>query len=164
MKKECFCSDCNKKFSCEIKTIDDLNHLVCPICGKIVDKDAKPFVLPSRGEMLVDKTAKFFLNFCYYFNFLCSSLGLLCYFLGNMSLMYIFSLIMLVFYVIELLLGFDRNIFGIIGVFVFSIGGFYFFSNSVLGLSLGCLFCFLISSVIKIIINLVLRKLFRKYR
>ena len=157
MKTIGYCDKCNLRFSYEVKNMNDLKNVICPKCSSIVTGN-KPPVKISKTEKNIGKLAYFFINFYFYFYLIFSSICLITYYLGFNKLFFVSFIIMSILYIIELLLGYTRNIFGNIGIIVGGIIGYIFLNN----IMLGATYVFFISSIIKLIINFILNVIIRK--
>lgn len=163
MKKQKYCEDCNQKFEYIVKNINELNEITCPKCGKKTNKDYKKTEPPSKLEKKLDKIIHKILNFYYYFYFIFSVIGIIGHLLEINKLLIISTIICITMYIIELIIGFTRNIFGLCGIIISVIIGNIILKDFIIGSSLGICYMLLISNIIKIIINLIINKLYRKY-
>ncbi len=159
MKKKCYCTVCDYEFTHFINSMTDMEVIKCPKCGRSlkIREDHE-----TRCERNVGIVFEKIISFYYYYYLIFSSLCLISYYLNLVNLVVVFSCFMLVLYIIELCLGFSRNIFGLLGVIVSGIVG-YVLTSSVIGILVGISYIFFISGVIKVIYNLVIRGLFRKW-
>lgn len=163
MKKKLYCRYCNKEFEKEIKTMNDLKNITCPNCNKIVsDKDRKPEII-TKTDRKVEGIAYTIMNIYFYFYFVTSSLSLIFYFTNYTKLFEITTIITLIGIIIDYLLGYTRNLFGTLGLLISSILGVLIVKDTKQGIFLGITVCTFISSFIKVIINKLLNRLFRKY-
>ena len=163
MKKKLYCRYCNLEFEKEIKTMEDTRNITCPNCKKQVsDKDRKPEVV-TKTDRKVESLAYRLMNIYFYFYFVTSTLALIFYFTNYTKLFEITTIITLIGIVIDYLLGYTRNLFGTLGLLISSILGVYILKNTKEGIFLGITVCTFISSFIKVIINKLLNRLFRKY-
>ncbi len=96
----------------------------------------------------------------FYFYLVLSIISLILYIFKLFTPFRIITIIMLIFYLLELLLGIDRNFFGILGVIILGIIGFLFtnsFNGILLGITIGIfvvnvlwvLFCRLVGFLIR---------------
>ena len=97
----------------------------------------------------------------YFYSYLVLSIiSMILYFFKLFTPFRIITIIMLIFYLLELLLGIDRNFFGILGVIILGIIGFLFtnsFNGILLGITIGIfvvnvlwvLFCRLVGFLIR---------------
>ena len=157
MKKEGYCDKCNLKFTYEIKTMNDTKNIICPKCNNNVTGKKAPIKI-SKTEKTIEKTANTLIDLYFYFYLIFSTIGLITYYLGLNKLFQITFIIMIIIYVIELLLGYTRNIFGTLGIIIGAILGHIFLNNILLGAT----YIFFISSIIKIIINAILNVIIRR--
>lgn len=163
MKKKLYCRYCNLEFEKEIKTIEDTRNITCPNCKKQVsDKDRKPEVV-TKTDRKVESLAYTLMNIYFYFYFVTSTLALIFYFTNYTKLFEITTIITLISIVIDYLLGYTRNLFGTLGLLISSVLGVYILKDTKTGIFLGITVCTFISSFIKVIINKLLNRLFRKY-
>ena len=163
MKKKLYCRYCNLEFEKEIKTMEDTRNIICPNCKKQVsDKDRKPEVV-TKTEKNIDNLANAIMNIYFYFYFVTSTLALIFYFTNNIKLFEITTTITIIGIVIDYLRGYTRNLFGTLGLLISSVLGVYILKDTKEGIFLGITVCTFISSFIKVIINKLLNRLFRKY-
>lgn len=155
MKKHGFCSYCNYEFDYIVNNMNEL-ECVCPKCGNKCNGKRK--TIPTKLENNVDTLAHSILNFYYYFYLIFSIIGIVSYFLNIDKILVICSIIMITFYIIELLIGYTRNVFGLFG-FVFSIMVGFFVRNIWLCITI----MFFVSSIIRLIYKFVINYLFKKY-
>lgn len=163
MKKRLYCRYCNLEFEKEIKTMEDTRNITCPNCKKQVsDKDRKPEVV-TKTDRKVESLAYTLMNIYFYFYFVTSTLSLIFYFTNHIKLFEITTTITIIGIVIDYLLGYTRNLFGTLGLLISSILGVLILKDTKTGIFLGITVCTFISSFIKVIINKLLNRLFRKY-
>lgn len=163
MKKKLYCRYCNLEFEKEIKTMEDTRNITCPNCKKQVsDKDRKPEVV-TKTDRKVESLAYTLMNIYFYFYFVTSTLALIFYFTNHIKLFEITTIITIIGIVIDYLLGYTRNLFGTLGLLISSILGVLILKDTKTGIFLGITVCTFISSFIKVIINKLLNRLFRKY-
>ena len=163
MKKKLYCRYCNLEFEKEIKTMEDTRNITCPNCKKQVsDKDRKPEVV-TKTDRKVESLAYTLMNIYFYFYFVTSTLALIFYFTNHIKLFEITTTITIIGIVIDYLLGYTRNLFGTLGLLISSILGVLIVKDTKQGIFLGITVCTFISSFIKVIINKLLNRLFRKY-
>ncbi len=163
MKKKLYCRYCNNEFEKEIKTMNDIRNITCPICNKQVNnKDRKPEVI-TKTDKNIESIACTIINIYFYFYFVTSLLSLIFYVTNYIKLFEITTIIIIVGIIIDYLLGYTRNLFGTLGLLISSILGVYILKDTKTGIFLGITVCTFISSFIKQIINKIINKLFRKY-
>ncbi len=163
MKKKLYCRYCNLEFEKEIKTMVDTRNIICPNCKKIVfEKDRKPEVV-TKTEKNIESLANTIMNIYFYFYFVTTTLSLIFYFTNHIKLFEITTIIIIIGIIIDYLLGYTRNLFGTLGLLISSVLGVYILKDTKQGIFLGITVCTFISSFIKVIINKLLNRLFRKY-
>lgn len=153
-----YCNKCDLEFSKEIKSMDDLKRVICPKCGSVsVGKKNRNV---SNVEENVGKIAYFFINFYFYFYLIFSCFCLVSFYLGINKLFLFSFVIMVSFYVIELFLGYTRNLFGIVGIVVGGVVGYLFLGSAFIGI----VYVFFLSSIIKVFINFIINVIIRRCR
>ena len=157
MKKEGYCDKCDLKFTYEIKNMNDTKNVKCPKCNSDVTGKTAPIKV-TKIEKAVGNTANVLIDIYFYFYLIFSIIGLITYYIGLNKLFIVSFIIMMILYVIELLLGYTRNIFGTLGIIIGGIIGYIFLNNIPLGIT----YVFLISGIIKLIINFILNVIIRK--
>ena len=163
MKKRLYCRHCKNEFEKEIKTMNDIRNITCPKCNKIVnEKDRKPEVVTKKEEN-IENLVNTLVNIYFYFYFVTSILALVFYFTNYIKLFEITSIIIIIGIVIDYIFGYTRNLFGTLGLIISSIIGVYILKDTKQGIFLGITVCTLVSSTIKVLINKILNRLFRKY-
>jgi len=163
MKKNGYCVNCDYEFVYTINNFSDLDNVVCPKCGIIINTKNKKYVPVSKSVRRFDTVVNKVLDFYYYFYFIFSIIGLLGYYFNIEKLLIVSSIISFILYFIELLFGFTRNVFGILGLVICSIIGILVVDSLIIGICVGSCYNFFISGVIKIIINTIINRLYRKY-
>lgn len=163
MKKNGYCSTCDYEFTYTINSIADLDNVVCSKCGRVIDPKSKKYVPVSKSVRRFDTVVNKALDFYYYFYFIFSIIGLAGYYFDIEKLLIVSSIISFILYFIELLFGFTRNVFGILGLIICSIIGVFVVDSLIIGICVGSCINFFISGIIKIIINTIINRLYRKY-
>ena len=163
MKKCGYCIDCDYEFNYSINSMNDLSNILCPKCGNKIDINSKKKVYTSKGVLVFDKTVHKLLDFYYYFYFILSIIGLVGFYLGFNKLLFICSIISFIVYFIELIIGFTRNVLGLFGLIISFIVGVLVINDLFIGICVGACYLFLISGIFKIIYNLIINRLYRKY-
>ena len=163
MKKRLYCRYCKFEFEKEIKTMNDIRNITCPNCNKKVnDKDRKPEVITDK-ERRVEDLAYTLINIYFYFYFVTSILSLIFFLTNHIKLFEITTIIIIIGILIDYIFGYTRNLFGTLGLIISSIIGVYILKDTKQGIFLGITVCTLVSSTIKVLINKILNRLFRKY-
>lgn len=163
MKKQVYCTNCDLEFDYEIKTIEDTKNATCPKCNKRVNPNSKKYVPLTKTEKTVDNVAHTIINIYYYFYFVTSILGLIFYFTKLTKLFEITTIVIIIGIILDYILGYTRNLFGTIGLIISSMIGIIILKDIKIGIYLGIVVITLISSMIKLIMNLIIKKLYRKY-
>ena len=163
MKKHGYCDYCDLEFVYEVNNMNDLKNVTCPKCNKRINPKNKKYVPLTKTDRKVENIANTIINIYFYFYLVTSTLGLIFYFTKLTKLFEITTILIIIGIIIDYLRGYTRNIFGTLGLII-SIGiGIYILNNVKTGAFLGIVVCTFISSFIKVIINKILNRLFRKY-
>ena len=163
MKKNGYCLECDSEFNYNVNNMSDLDNVLCPKCGNKIDVNCKKKVYTSKGVQVFDKTVHKLLDFYYYFYFILSIIGLVGFYLEFNKLLVISSIISFIAYFIELIIGFTRNILGLFGLIISFIIGVFVIKDLFIGICVGACYLFFISGIFKIIYNLIINRLYRKY-
>lgn len=163
VRKRGYCLKCDFEFDYVVNNMNDLNNLLCPKCGNRIDVNSKKVVPPSKFSKNADKIAYKVLDFYYYFYLIFSIIGIVSFYLGFNKLLIISSIISFIVYFIELMIGFTRNIFGLFGLLVSFVIGVFVVNDLLIGICIGSCYLFFISGIFKIIFNLIINRLYRKY-
>ena len=123
-----YCPNCQKDIDFPVKSIRDLDSLVCPDCGCKVEKNSKnPEVAfdSDRMETGIGNAIALFFRLIYLFYFLFAFPSMFFYYFSMTKLLYIFTVINLVFYLWQLFWG-GRFFIGVILLPVGAAVAFYF--------------------------------------
>ena len=104
---ERYCTSCKKSFDFTIKSIYDLDNLVCPECGKKIDKNSRAPVESSDAieEKIGGAFQKIF-RFFYVFYLGCAIIGIVAFFLHFSKVLYIATVVSLAVFAVQLMTGF----------------------------------------------------------
>lgn len=103
-----YCPHCKVEYDFKIKTISDLDTLVCPECKNPIDKNSRA---PIKGKSTDDRSADigkfigFCLRFSYLFYFTLSVIGIVAFLFRLNTALYIVSGISLAVYIILMFIG-----------------------------------------------------------
>lgn len=87
-----YCENCQKEFDFKIQSVKDLDNLICPECGNVVDKNAKKPVEPGKQDQVEKMVTKGYATYIWlkYTVLLLSVLiGVIAYFAGWNQVLYI---------------------------------------------------------------------------
>ena len=80
-----YCVNCQKEYDFKIKSMEDLDNLVCPVCGAKIDKNSrKPAATGKNGktaEGTIGNVVGGYFTIKYYFHFVLAVIGLIAFFL-----------------------------------------------------------------------------------
>ncbi len=162
MKKLGYCPTCKLEFEYNINNMEEFNNVFCPNCNQRVSNN---YVRPkqiSKADKVAGSIFSKVLKIYFYFYLIISCIALAVYFLGFIALFKGLITVALVLYLIELMLGYTRNIFGLFGMIV-SIGIFSLILNDiVMGIFLGACTIFILSGLLRLLFIFVLVKIDQK--
>ena len=82
-----YCVNCQKEYDFKIKSMEDLDNLVCPVCGARIDKNSrKPAETGKNGktaEGTIGNVVGGYFTIKYYFHFILAVIGLVAFFLSH---------------------------------------------------------------------------------
>lgn len=150
-----YCSNCKKGTDFPIKSMTDLDNLICPECGSKVDKNSrtpidKPLVEDAaQAETLISAVFYYLYRIRYFFFLAFSITGIVAYFTGLDKLLYTVTAISVGVYVIGLMLGRIVFLSGIAFIPMGAALGYYLVSSSLDGICLGIMIVFAIRHMFK---------------
>lgn len=162
-----YCTNCKKGTDFPIKSMTDLDNLICPECGSKVDKNSrtpvdKPLVEDaSQAEDMIAGGLYFFYRIRYYFFLAFAIVGIVAYFTGMDQLLYTVTAINVGVYVIGLLLGRITFLSGVAFIPMGAAIGYNFVDASLNGICLGILVVFAIRHLCKSVFYSLIRALVR---
>ena len=115
----------------------------------------------NRQEVKAGNILARIYNFMFYIYFVLSIMGFLFYFLKLFILFRIVVVVSLILYVVEVMMGIDKNVFGLSGITGFGIIG-YLINKSVDSVFLWMLICIFIGNFIIILLSKLFSFLIRK--
>ncbi|MCR4940900.1 MAG: hypothetical protein K5930_12470 [Treponemataceae bacterium] len=153
---ERYCTNCKKSFDFTIKSIYDLDSLVCPLCGRKIDKNSRKPVVHTDIDGKIGSVFQKLFAFFYVFYISCAVIGGIAYFFNLNLLLYIMTGISLLAYVIQLFAGFMEFKSGLFFLPLGAIAG-YLFARTAEGACLGIHIIFAIRHIIR---DIILRIIF----
>lgn len=125
-----YCTNCQKEFDFQIKSMADLDTLICPCCGASVGRNSrKPVDIAGteKTETAIGNAYYKILRFFYLFYVICAIAGYTAYSFHLDTFLYISTIIPLVVFTIQLITGtatFRTGIFllpigAMLGIFIF---------------------------------------------
>lgn len=160
-----YCTNCQKEFDFTIKSMQDMDSLVCPVCGSKVDKDSRA---PEYKEVSVgtNRTANaignavsclFTLNYMFYISV--SIVAVVAYYFNLDKLLYTMTGISLGLFLIQFFTGSYTFRSGIIFLPIGAAAGYYLL-KSIRGACFGIAIVFILRHLIRdLIIRLVIKLL-----
>lgn len=158
-----YCANCQKDFDFPIKSMKDLDNLICPECGSKIDKDSRNpaenvSAESEKTEEAIGRTLALFVNINYFFFITLSLVSVAAYFLKMDKLLYTMTAISLGVFLIQL---FFRSLSFPTGILFLPIGAAagYFIQKSIQGACLGIAIVFIIRHLIRGVIFRLIGKL-----
>lgn|GEM_PF-957935 len=160
-----YCTNCQKEFDFTIKSMQDMESLVCPVCGSKVDKDSRA---PEYKEVSAgsNRTANaignavsclFTLNYMFYISV--SIVAVVAYYFNLDKLLYTMTGISLGLFLIQFFTGSHTFRSGIIFLPLGAAAGYYLL-KSIRGACFGIAIVFILRHLIRdLIIRLVIKLL-----
>lgn len=148
---ERYCVNCNKSFDFKIKSMTDLDNLVCPECGAKIDKNSRKPVVEDNMDAKIGSIFQKVFHFLYIFYMLCAVVGIIAFFLNLSKLLYVVTAISLLVFVLQLLSG--RNTFrsGLVFLPIGAVAGYLKFGTYE-GACFGVMIVFAIRHVVRDVI------------
>ncbi len=160
-----YCTICKKEFDFPIKSMTDLDNLVCPQCHNHIDKNSRKPVDNSGTEKTETAIGNAFAAFCsfLYLFYLCVSIaGVVGFVLKIYSLEYWCTGICLAAYFLQILFRYNTFQSGLIFLPLGAVAGYFLFENlRIPGACFGVLAVFILRHLIRDIIWALLRKLIK---
>ncbi|MCQ2589422.1 MAG: zinc ribbon domain-containing protein [Treponema sp.] len=158
-----YCQNCKKEFDFSIKSMSDMEQLICPECGEKVGKNSrKPVDTLGTGitEQKIGYAYARIMHFFYIFYFLCAVLGYCAFFFKLDRFLYIITAIPVSAFLIQTV--FRTSTFPMGMVFLpIGAGLGYFFLHSIQGICIGVHSVFLIRHVLRDILFRLIGKLLK---
>ena len=159
MKKLGYCPTCRLEFEYNVNNMEELNNVFCPKCNARVSNN---YVRPkqiSKADKVAGSIFSKLLKIYFYFYLIRSCIGLAVYFLGFIGLFKGLITAALILYLIELMLGYTRNIFGLFGMIVSIAICSFLLNDIVMGIFLGSCIIFIISGLLRLLFIFLLVKI-----
>ncbi len=158
-----YCTNCQKEFDFAIKSMKDLDNLVCPECGSKVDKDSRNpaenvSAETEKTEEAIGNAFMTLMHLSYIFYIAISLVSVAAYFLHWDKVLYITTAISLGAFLIQLLLQMLTFRTGLLFLPIGAAAG-YFILKSIQGACLGVALVFIIRHLIRDVIFRLIGKL-----
>ena len=148
---ERYCTNCNKSFDFKIKSMTDLDSLICPECGAKIDKNSRKPVEEDNMDAKLGSVFHKVFHFLYIFYMLCAVVGIIAFFLNLSKLLFVVTAISLVVFVFQLLSGYNTFRSGLVFLPIGALVGYLKFGTYE-GACLGVMIVFAIRHVVRDII------------
>lgn len=158
-----YCTNCQKDFDFPVKSMKDLDSLVCPECGLKIDKNSRnptedSSVESAKAEETIGRTLSVFMSLNYFFFIAISLVSVAAYFLNMDKLLYTMTGISLGVFFIQLFFQSLSFRSGLIFLPIGAAAGF-FILKSIRGACLGIAIVFIIRHLIRGVIFRLIGKL-----
>ena len=140
-----FCPNCQKDIDFPVKSIRDLDSLICPECGCKVEKNSRNPDLVNNDDNIesgIGNAFAVFFRIMYLFYFLFAFPSLFFYYFSLSRLLFIFTAINVVFYLLQLVFWGGRFAAGVILIPIGAVVSF-FVLRTFMGVCLGIQIVFL---------------------
>lgn len=148
-----YCTNCNTGTDFPIKSMTDLDNLICPKCGSKVDKNSRsPENKTEEPDQAAEIAGGFFYllyKIRYYFFFVVALIGIGAYFLKIYKLMFVVTVINLAIFYIRLLFYRFGGLFGFVFIPLGAFLGYTLAGGDINGICLGVLIVFAIRHMFK---------------
>ena len=148
---ERFCTYCNKNFDFPVKGLKDLDNLVCPECGRKIDKNSRLVIDDEENDQKVASVLSGIFTFFWFFYLVLSLLGIGAYFLKWYMALYVLTGIILSVYTVQLVFGSASFISGIILIPAGAVAAYLHF-KTIPGACLGIMAVFTLRHLIRDVI------------
>ena len=158
-----YCTNCQKEFDFKIKSMDDLDNLICPECGAKIDKNSRKPVETgaNSAEKTVTNVIGGYFTIKYYIHFVLALIGLIAFFLGHFGILYFMALLCVVTYLFQFLFGRISFLSGLFFIPLGALIGVLVLGKVLRGICLGIVVVFIIRHLIRGFNYFILSKLIR---
>ena len=147
-----YCTNCKKSFDFTIKSIYDLDKLICPECGQKIDKNSRAPVESSDAvEEKIGMAFEKLFRFFYVFYLGCALVGIVAFFLHFSKLLFVATIVSLAVFAIQLMTGFLSFKWGLLFLPLGAAAG-YFWPGGYEGACLGIMVVFAVRHLIRDVI------------
>lgn len=155
-----YCTYCKKEFDFPPMAVSGKEILICPECGKVIDKNSRRPVdqMAEKTEEDLGKAVGWFFRFIYVFYLLLGIAGVIGFISGTYGLLYITTGISLLAYVIQFITGTTTFSSGVIFLPAGATIGYLIFGD-IKGVCLGIHVVFLIRHLLRDIVYTLIFKL-----
>lgn len=158
-----YCTNCKKEFDFSIKSMTDLDNLVCPICHAPIDKNSRKPVdqyETTRTEEAIGRGFAAIFRFFYLFYLICAIASILAFIFRVDSLLYTLTAIALGTYILQIIFRVTNFRSGIFFLPLGAALGFLLLKTPQ-GACLGVMTVFMIRHLIRDLFWKLISKLFR---
>ena len=144
-----YCKKCQCEYDFQIKSMTDLDNLICPVCGNKIDKESRAPREIDQAEQIIASGLSWYYTARYYFFMFFAILGIALYFLEIEKGVYAVTRIWLVTYLLR-----NRRFFRSFSVCIAcmvasSALSYKYIDRSLQGICLGILVVFAIRHMLK---------------
>lgn len=164
MKKLGYCNDCKLEFEYQINNMEEYNNVFCPKCNKRVSNNyVRPKQL-SKKDIIAGNIFEKVLKIYFYFYLIISLIALTFYILGFKEIFIFLTTLSLILYLVELLFGYTRNIFGLGGMLISITICSIILNDIKMGIYLGSCLIFILTGLLRMLFFFIIFKIDEKTR
>ncbi|MBQ9610623.1 MAG: hypothetical protein IJV15_14415 [Lachnospiraceae bacterium] len=158
-----YCANCQKEYDFKIKSMEDLDNLICPECGAKIDKSSrKPAETGANSaEKAVTNVVGGYFTIKYYIHFVLALIGLIAFFIGHFKLLYVMAVLCMIIYLFQFLFGGISFLSGLFFIPLGALIGIFVLGKVFRGICLGIVVVFIIRHLIRGFNYFILSKLIR---
>ena len=156
-----YCTNCQKEFDFKIKSMEDMDNLICPECGSKIDKNSRKPVETgvNSAEKAVSNVVGGYFTIRYYIHFVLALIGLIAFFAGKFDLLYIMAALCVIIYLVQFFIGRAGFISGLFFIPLGAVIGVLVLNKVLRGICLGIVVVFIIRHLIRGFNYFILSKL-----
>lgn len=160
-----YCTNCQKEYDFKITSMEDLDNLVCPVCGNKIDKNSrKPVETGKNGktaESTIGNVVGGYFTIKYYLHFVLALIGLIAFFLHMNGLLYFMASACVITWLSQFLFGRISFLSGLLFIPLGAIIGAVVIKGLLRGICLGIVVVFILRHLIRGFNYFILAKLIK---
>ncbi len=160
-----YCANCQKEYDFKIKSMDDLDKLICPVCGAKIDKNSrKPDPVGKNGKTAdetIGNVVGGYFTIKYYLHFVLAIIGLIAFFLHMNGLLYFMASACVITWLSQFLFGRISFLSGFLFIPLGAIIGAVVIKGLFRGICLGVVVVFILRHLIRGFNYFILAKLIK---
>lgn len=149
-----YCTNCRREFDFKITSMEQMDNLVCPVCGGKIDKNSRKPRDVETENRIEEAIGEGFYNafrFAYYFYLICGLIGVAAFFLEWYGILYVLTGISLITVFVRFVGTAGRRPFFLL--LILTCGGIgYYLYGTIQGICLGVMVALIIGHIFKTVI------------